>query len=786
MTDSTATEPRHGYRIDIDGQVQGVGFRPHVWRTARALDLRGDVCNTASGVLIRLCCTPTELSRFRDRLLATAPPLARVNRVQVTPLSGAAADAGWATQAFAIRPSQAGPLCADLLPDAATCPACLAELFDPANRRYQHPFISCTHCGPRFSILQRMPYDRSRTSMARFPLCPACAQEYRDPADRRFHAQTNACPQCGPRLWLERPDGECIASPQPFAYLARCLARGMIVALKGIGGFHLCCDASQPAAVARLRARKQRPHKPMAVMFGSREQLAKQVFCTDDEAALLASAAAPIVLLRKRPGGSGLADAIAPDSAWLGCMLPHAPVQHLLLAACDRPLVMTSANRSGQPQVIDNGQARAHLADLADLLLLHDRDIVQRLDDAVVRLPPTGGEAEVLRPGRGLAPLQLPLPPGFRGAGTLLALGGDLKNTCCLASRGRLILSQHLGDLHWLAQTQAAEQARQHLLHVQGEQPKVLVHDRHPDYYTTRMAQALGAEQCLAVQHHHAHLAACLGEHAYPRTGAPLLAICLDGTGFGDPDGLWGGELLYGGYQQARRLASLRPCALPGGEQAVREPWRLLVAQLLQAGVEPTAAAFAPVLGERPLAALRRMLAAGLNSPLSSSCGRLFDAMAAALGCQADGVSHEGQAAAALEALALSGPEPATVAPYALVIRHRPRGLELDPAPLWPCVQADLTAGRAPAAMALAFHRGLAEGLVTLALRVRREHPFDQVVLTGGVLQNVLLGELLQQGLEQAGIRVLRHRRVPCNDAGLSLGQALVALARLQETDQNA
>ncbi|PSL10965.1 hydrogenase maturation protein HypF [Marinobacterium halophilum] len=781
FTSANAVDLDTGYLIEIKGQVQGVGFRPHVWRTAVSLQLCGDVCNTAAGVRVRLLCSASECDRFVQVLLQRLPPLARVEQLRTVALAADVLNA--IAPGFQITPSAIGEAEATVPADAATCVECLAELFDPTDRRFRYPFINCTHCGPRLGIIEGMPYDRVRTTMSAFTLCPTCAREYADPSRRRFHAQPNACPDCGPRLWLETGKGQRLEADDPFVLLAAALAQGQIVAIKGLGGFHLCCAADNTSAVRRLRQRKQRPAKALALMFRDLAHMRTHVDLDPEEAALLTSAAAPIVLCHpdaSRPS-TGISAEVAPDSAYLGCMLPATPLHHLLMAAVDGPLVMTSGNRSGMPQVIDNEMARCQLGEIADLLVFHDRRISHRVDDPVMRIQANSGQAETVRPGRGLAPLHLPLPPGFAATTEVLALGGDLKNTFCMVNGGQAILSQYLGDLQSLAIHEAAIDTRQRYRQLYRHRPVLVVCDRHPGYHSTMMAQTIKAERFLQVQHHHAHLASCLGEYAYPLAGSAVLGICLDGTGYGKDGGLWGGEFLYGGYTGVERLASLRPCALPGSAAAVREPWRVLVAQLLAAGVDPASTAdIWPWLAAHSLETIERMIAQGVNAPLTSSAGRLFDAMAAALECYAEAISYEGQAAVALETLALRHGGSSEVVPYRWALLDTAEGLQLDSRPVWRQVVSDMRAKRTPAEMAMAFHLGLADGLAELALRLQQDHPYDTLVMTGGVMQNALLADRLEQLLNDAGIRVLRHRQVPCNDSGLSLGQALVALAMLQ------
>ncbi|MBA4501790.1 carbamoyltransferase HypF [Marinobacterium marinum] len=767
-----------GFRLHIGGRVQGIGFRPYVWRLARSLDLRGMVRNIPTGVEVELRCSALELALFRKRLLRELPPQAVVETLTVTPFMPA--DEPGPQSMFCIRPSGSGEGVTVVLPDLATCADCRAELFNPLSRYYRYPFISCTHCGPRFSIMAETPYDRAGTSMAAFGMCEVCRREYLDPEDRRFHAQGQACAACGPSLWLETPDGSSLQVNDPFEQMGEQLRAGRILALKGLGGFHLCCNALDEAAVQRLRRCKGRPDKALAVMFTDLEQLRAYVSISPEERNWLTSPQAPILLLRPHRNGRRLAPGIAPDSPWLGCMLPYTPIHHLLMSVMTGPLVMTSGNRSGQPQVFDNQEAREQLADMADLLVMHDRDILQPIDDSVARVQQGSGYREVVRPGRGLAPLALPLPPGFDPAAQGLALGGDLKNTFCLVQAGRAVISQYQGDQQQLAIQHATAAMRQHYRQLYRTEPVWQACDRHPDYRLTRDVTEDRTVPAALVQHHHAHLASCLGENGVLLDGEAVLGVCLDGTGFGDPDGLWGGEFLYGNYADVVRVGSLRACALPGGDTATREPWRLLVAQLLQAGIDPeNVLDIWPMLVSKPLAVVRSMIEHRINTPMSSSAGRLFDAVGAALGCYADSISYEGQAAIALEALAQQCAVPAGIGGYAMDVTKRDGRWQLDPGRIWLQLLDDLRQRRPPEEVAQAFHLGLAQGVVELVTRIQHDYPFETLALSGGVMQNARLVGLLEAHCTGAGLKVLRHRHLPCNDSGLALGQALVTMARL-------
>ncbi|MBK1700758.1 carbamoyltransferase HypF [Thiococcus pfennigii] len=785
------TERAGGEAIRARGLVQGVGFRPTVWRLAEACGLTGEVRNDGEGVLIRVWGDALARERFCTELRAQCPPLARLDALERTALAEAAPPGP-----FRIVASGGGAVRTGVVPDAATCPACRRELFDPTDRRWRYPFINCTHCGPRLSILERIPYDRANTSMAAFAMCPACAAEYADPADRRFHAQPNACGDCGPQVWLEDADGQRVV-PAAFGAIdtieaaSRLLARGAIVALKGIGGFHLACDAEDRDAVARLRRRKGRYAKPFALMARDLTVIRRYAEVQDVEAELLASPAAPIVLLRAG-GPQAVAGAVAPGQDTLGFMLPYSPLHHLLLADWERPLVMTSGNRAEEPQCIANDEATERLAGLADYRLLHDRAIVNRVDDSLVRV--LDGAPQPLRRARGYAPAPLPLPEGLAAAPPLLALGGELKVTLCLAQDGQAVLSQHLGDLEE-ART-AREYGRTIDLYraLYRHEPTALAVDAHPGYRSTLIGRAWAARAglpVLTVQHHHAHIASVLADNGWPLAGGRVLGIALDGLGYGPDGSLWGGELLVADYLGFERVAWLAPVALPGGERAVREPWRNTYAQLrAHLGWDQVRATHPDLelvrwLSAQPLAVCDRMIERGLNAPPTSSCGRLFDAVAGAVGLCREGIGYEGQAAIELEVLAGRAVAGEPGYDFALVEDERGR-LVMDPAPMWQALLADLAAAVTPPVIAARFHRGLAETIVAAATRLASRHGLAAAALSGGVFQNRRLLEAVAAGLREAGLRVLVHRQVPANDGGLSLGQAAVAAARLLAGDTGA
>ena len=744
-----------GRRIRVRGQVQGVGFRPFVWQLAHRMGIAGEVLNDPEGVLI-LACGPA-LDAFEAALRHEAPPLARVEAVESTAHRFAVAPAG-----FVIAASQGVGAETRVTPDAATCPACAAEIRDPSQRRFGYAFTNCTHCGPRFTIITGLPYDRARTAMAAFAMCPACRAEYSDPADRRFHAQPVACPACGPRLWLEAVGAE--VPGDAVALAAARLTAGEILAVKGLGGFHLACDARNDGAVALLRQRKRRPAKPFALM-GTLTTIRAHARVSDAAAARLVDPAAPILLLSRH--GVALPDAVAPGQPVLGWMLPYTPLHHLLLDAFDGPLVMTSGNLSGEPQVTGNDEAREKLGHFADAFVMHDRDIVRRLDDGVERMLPSG--PMILRRARGRVPETLALPAGFADARRVLAVGGQMKGALCLIKRGQALLSHHLGDLDEPLTWAEFLRAEADYAALFDHRPEALACDLHPGYRASAHAAARAAAEGLPlveVQHHHAHLAATMADAGWARDAGPVAGIVLDGLGLGADGTIWGGELLLGDYRTAERVAHLAPVPLLGGDAANREPWRNLLARLDAAGLGAEAKR---MLAAHPVAILRQAARAGVNAPISSSAGRLFDAVAAALGLVSGAQSFEGEAAMALEALAAG----VTAAPY-------PFGVEratIDPAPMLAALVADLAAGRPRAEIAAAVHAGLARAFCAPARALVAAGRAKAVALSGGCFQNATLLALCLTELD--GLPVLVPHRVPANDGGLALGQALVAAARL-------
>lgn len=740
-----AIDTPSGVQLRIRGKVQGVGFRPFVWQLAQQLRLHGDVCNDGDGVVVRLLEEP---SQFIAALYQDCPPLARIDSVEHASLIWERIPTD-----FAIRQSAGGSMNTQIVPDAATCPACLAEMNTPGERRYRYPFINCTHCGPRFTIIRAMPYDRPFTVMAAFPLCPECDNEYRDPYDRRFHAQPVACPSCGPHLeWRsqhERAEQEAALQ----AAVAQ-LNAGGIIAVKGLGGFHLACDARNDAAVAKLRARKHRPAKPLAVMLPTAQTLPAAA------RSLLTTPAAPIVLVDKQYVPS-LGEGIAPGLTEVGVMLPANPLQHLLLQELNYPLVMTSGNLSGRPPAITNEQALDDLHDIADGFLLHNRDIVQRMDDSVVR-----DSGEMLRRSRGYVPDAIALPPGFRDVPPILCLGADLKNTFCLVRGEQAVVSQHLGDLSDDGIQAQWREALRLIQSIYDFTPERIVCDAHPGYVSSQWA----SEMCLpteTVLHHHAHAAACLAEHGWPLDGGEVIALTVDGIGMGANGALWGGECLRVNYRECEHLGGLPAVALPGGDLAAKQPWRNLLAQCLR---------FVPDWQDYPETAglqqqnwnvLARAIERGVNAPLASSCGRLFDAVAAALRCAPASLSYEGEAACALEALA------SQCAGVAHPVTMPLNGAQLDVAVFW---RQWLSWQAAPAQRAWAFHDALACGFATLMRQQATARGITTLVFSGGVMHNRLLRARLTFYLSD--FKLLFPQQLPAGDGGLSLGQGVIAAAR--------
>jgi len=731
------------------------------------------VLNDAEGVLVLVWGGREAIARFLNRLKAECPTLARIETVSVEPGTGVPEPSG---DEFRIVASLPGRAATGIVPDAAVCPECLSEVFDPASRRYRYAFTNCTYCGPRFSIVRAIPYDRETTAMAPFRMCGECQAEYDDPANRRFHAQPNACPVCGPKLWYEE-NGQVIEREDPIERTALRLSEGAIVAVKGIGGFHLAVNALLPEAVRRLRDRKRRPDKPLALMARDTAQLRGFCEAGAQETALLEDPAAPVVLLRALPD-SELAGEIAPGQDQLGVMLPYTPLHHLLMARMPGPIVLTSGNLSEEPQSIENEEARHRLGRIADGFLMHDREIVNQLDDSVTGI--LAGKAAVFRRARGYAPAPFKLHEGFSSGPRVLAMGGELKSTFCLLGEGEAVMSQHMGDLENRRVLQDFEKNLDLYREIYSFEPDCIAVDCHPDYLSARLGRRLAGEtgaRLVEVQHHHAHLAAGLAEAGAGPDDGETLAIVLDGSGDGRDGTVWGGELLIGGYRSFERAGHFLPVALPGGTAAVREPWRNLAAHLIAAfgsGFRSrlSGTGLEDGLFEKNLPVLEWMIAQRLNSPLSSSAGRLFDAVAAALQICADGQSYEGQTGVLLEALAR--PFINREGGYPVAVPDS-RPLVLSWSPLWEALLADLKKGTAPARISARFHLGLIDALSDAGARLAGERGIGRIVLSGGVMQNRILADGLYRRLEGRGFNVVLPRTFPVNDGGLSLGQAAVA-----------
>jgi hydrogenase maturation protein HypF len=746
-------------RIDVRGAVQGVGFRPFVYQCAMKLDLSGWVENTTFGVRLEAEGEADDIAALLRAIEEAPPPNASIVSIDVKELEPRA------EEAFFIRSSTSeGARIAQILPDLATCRDCLGELFDPNDRRYLYPLINCTHCGPRYSIVEDVPYDRARTSMRHFPMCPACRAEYEDPLNRRFHAEPNACPVCGPRIFLWDGVGAVLARDHDALLgTAEAIRAGKIVAAKGIGGFHLIVDARNDEAVRRLRARKGRAEKPFAVMFPSLTQLERECEVAPQERALLVGPACPIVLLRSRPGR--VAACVAPNNPRLGVLLPYAPLHHLLMRELGFPIVATSGNLSDEPIATDEAEALVRLAGIADLFLVHNRPIVRPIDDSVARI--VCGRDQLLRRARGYAPAPIRvdgLPSG------ILALGGHMKTTVAVTLEDAVLLSQHLGDLETVAAREAHRRAVDDMMKLRGLAPRLVVHDLHPDYATSRMAAEMGPPVA-AVQHHLAHVAACMAEHGI---APPVLGVAWDGTGYGTNGTIWGGEFLLVTDEGWRRVAHLRGFCLPGGELAVREPRRAAIGLLYEAfGEDAFAMDDLPPVVEFSLAerkVMQTMLRNGVNAPRTSSVGRLFDGFAALSGLR-QRTSYEGQTAAEFE-WAADGIDAGK--PYVFPLTASPAkdmSWILDWKPALDRLLSDRRAGVPAGAISAAFHAGLVAALVSVAQRIGER----RVVLTGGCFQNVRLTETAVAALRAAGHEPIWHRAVPPNDGGIALGQAVWA-----------
>jgi len=751
--------------VDVTGIVQGVGFRPFVYRLANDCRLTGFIANTPSGVIIEIQGEDSSLEEFVARLQSEAPPLSKITSLAPRDIELQSEDS-----AFRILASRLDtPPKALISPDVAVCADCLREMMNPRDRRFRYPLINCTNCGPRFTIIRDIPYDRARTSMAKFKMCAACQAEYNDPANRRFHAQPNSCWDCGPQVQLWGDDGSRMDVAEPVREAARLLEGGSILAIKGLGGFHLVCNARDNAAVSLLRERKRRVEKPFAVMLRRVEDADR--FCEIDDHArkLLLSMERPIVLL-PRKSDAGLAPSIAPRNRYLGIYLPYTPLQHLLFASgIFDALVMTSANLSEEPIAIDNDEAVQRLRTIADGFLVHDRAILRRCDDSVVRS--ATGRTQQLRRSRGFVPVPVALE---RESEPILAVGGELKNTICIVRGAEAFLSQHVGDLENLESYKSFEEAVEHMQRILEVRPKTVAYDLHPDYFSTKWALAREGFNLVGVQHHHAHVAACMAEN---HLDGKVIGIALDGTGYGLDGAIWGGEVLLADYSDFERVAHFEYIPLPGGTAAIHEPWRTAVSYLTKHyGLELTGVdvPFLRSIDARKLQVVQQMIDRQIHSPRTSSCGRLFDAVAALADVRSV-VNYEAQAAIEFE---MAGHDSADEGAYSFDLIPSGTHWQIGTLPLFQQVLGDIRREEPVGDISRRFHAGLAATFVELSENLREENKLNRVCLSGGCFQNALLFELLHDGLKEKSFEVYFHSEVPVGDGGISLGQAFIAAHR--------
>ena len=755
--------PKAGLHIEIRGVVQGVGFRPWVYQLATAGGICGRVRNDSRGVIIDAFAGSEELERFTVRLGSEAPPAARVRQIDSEPIPWEDVPGFSIVESAAATERQVS-----IPPDLATCNDCLDEIFDPTNRRYLYPFTNCTNCGPRYTIVRDVPYDREKTTMARFVMCSDCRREYEDPLDRRFHAQPNACPVCGPQLTAMTPQRREIQTDSPLHFAARSFRAQMIVAVKGLGGFHLACDATSSLAVRRLRDRKRREAKPLAVMvrdLAAAEEIAE---LNAEERALLTSVERPIVLVRRRAGAK-LAPEVAPDTPFVGLFLPYTPLHHILLYECRHPLVMTSGNTTDEPMAIGNEEALEQLGEIADIFLLHDRDIETRADDSVARV--IDGQPMLMRRARGYVPRGVEMPRPF--VEPVLAVGAHLKNAICIGAGGSAFLGPHVGDLETFDTLRSFEASVEQMKTFIGVEPRVVAHDLHPDYFSTRFAEGLSGVRLIGVQHHHAHIGSAIAEHALE---GPVVGVAYDGTGFGTDGTSWGGEIMIATLTGYRRFATFRPIALAGGDKAIRQVWRIALA-LLDDAFENAPIDGLPLFREietRSIESVRMMIERGFNSPRARGVGRYFDALGA-IGLGAAESRYEGDVAMRWNAIA----DESETGRYEVVVRDGVDPWEIDPRPMVRAAVTDLIAGVKPSIVSARFHNTLAAVTVEIVRAACALHGEMPVVLTGGCFQNALLAERVIGGL-RSQYRTLINHTIPPGDGGLALGQAVIADAILR------
>ena len=752
-------------RINIRGMVQGVGFRPFVYKLAIRNRLKGWVCNTSGDVTIEVEGLKEAIGCFLEQLKTQAPPRAQIEDINSQYLEP------FGYETFEIKDSLSLEGRYQLIsPDIATCPLCQKELFNPRDRRYHFPFINCTNCGPRFTIIKDIPYDRPKTTMRHFRMCPECRAEYDDPLDRRFHAQPNCCPECGPKFELANRSGNTIASQDPIADTATLLNKGKIIALKGIGGFLLACDATNENAVHLLRQRKKRPSKPFALMMATFDEIKTHCFVSKEEEMVLTSPESPIVLLRLINRGP-ISSEVSPHLNYLGVMLPYTPIHHLLMREVGVPLVMTSGNLSEEPIIKDNNEALRKLGNIADYFLFHNRDIYASCDDSVTMIEYS--KLQVIRRARGYAPHPIHLP--FK-AREVLACGADLKNTFCITKDQYAFMSQHIGDMDNLETLTHFENMLEVYKKLFRLNPKIAAHDKHPDYFSTKYAQGLKARdnefKLVPVQHHHAHIVSCMAENGVK---PPVLGVAFDGTGYGDDGAMWGGEFLLTDYSKITRLGHLEYVPMPGGDAAVKRPYRMAISYLLTLIGEEAfneKLVFLEDIKDFEIDLIKSQIKKRINSPMTSSAGRLFDAVAALIGIRNE-TDYEGQAAIELEMIAKDIDSPPKIYPFDIVVKNGEKVIRLRE--LLSNIIIDLSRGISRREISAKFHSTMACIISRMCKILARSTGIDQVALSGGVFQNRLLLRLTRAYVEQEGLKVITHREVPCNDGGVSLGQAVIA-----------
>jgi len=746
----------------IKGIVQGVGFRPFVYQLAHRHNLSGYVSNTPAGVLLEVEGRDKDIEKFQRALIGSPPPLAHISSAEWTEIPPLK------EKGFKIKESQVGQERSTLIsPDVCICEDCLRELFDPSDRRYLYPFINCTNCGPRYTIIKDIPYDRATTTMSVFQMCPTCRSEYEDPLNRRFHAQPNACWDCGPRVSLHDAQGNKISVTDPIKKAISLLEQGKILAIKGLGGFHLAVDAANHRAVVRLRRRKHREEKALAIMVKDLNTARTLAHISTKEAQLLTSIQRPIVLVKKRRS-HGLSPQVAPRNRYFGIMLPYTPLHYLIMEGNFRALVMTSGNMTEEPINIDNDAALRNLKGIADFFLIHNRDIYLRSDDSVVKV--VGGLSRQIRRSRGYVPVPVFVCDKICPLTPTLAVGGELKNTICLTKENRAFVSQHIGDMENLETYGFFELTVEHLQRILEVKPQVLAHDLHPDYLSTRFAVNQYSTPAIAVQHHHAHIVSCMTEHGIVE---PVIGLAMDGTGLGDDGMVWGCEFLLADLLSYKRVAHLDYIPQPGGDMATKNPWRMALIYLHKAFNDELfnlPIPFVSRLDHQQARIVLKMALKGMNSPLTSSCGRLFDAVAALLGLR-NQIAYQGQAAIELE-MCQSGNDTET---YPIILRNEGGIIKIDVTPLIRSIVKDIMAGTRRGTISRRFHNSLIETFADVTEQIGKDTGICTVVMSGGSFQNNTLLARLTRALEQRGFRAYSHHLVPTNDGGLSLGQAICA-----------